>query len=416
MKVDIISIGDELLIGQVVNTNASWMAELLNDASYQIREIKTIADEEFAIKNALELAEQHADLVLVTGGLGPTKDDRTKDVICNYFDTELELHEETLNHVRNVFEKRGFELTELNRLQAMVPKVCTPIHNAMGTAPGMHFEKEKTHFVFMPGVPAEMKYIMKEFVIPTFSKDSSNETVVQKTILTHGMGESFLSERIAKWEDDLPAHISLAYLPSPGRVRLRLRASGESRSDLHRELGEINYQLHLLIPELIYGYDEETMEGVVGEMLKELNLTIATAESCTGGLLGNKLTSIAGSSAYFTGGIIAYSNQVKAEQLGVDANVIEKQGAVSEEVVRQMAEGVRKKLGTDYALSTSGIAGPDGGTEEKPVGTVWVGLAGPQYTIAKKFQFWNQRGRNIHWTYMAALNLMRLELMRKIIS
>jgi nicotinamide-nucleotide amidase len=416
MKVDIISIGDELLIGQVINTNASWMGEQLNNAGFDVREVKAIADIPEAITEALKISEKVVDLVLISGGLGPTKDDRTKDLVCSYFGSELVLHEPSLEHVKSFFDKRGMELTELNRLQAMVPNNCTPIYNAMGTAPGMHFEKEGVHFVFTPGVPAEMKYIMQNYVLPTFAKDQSNHAIVQRTILTHGMGESFLADRIAEWENSLPAHIGLAYLPSPGRVRLRLRAKGEDRIALVREIGEYSYKLHELIPELIYGYDDESMEEVVAEMLKELNFTIATAESCTGGLLGHKLTSVPGSSAYYQGGMVTYSNEAKQNLLGVDADALEKHGAVSEEVVRQMAEGARAKLGTDYALSTSGIAGPDGGSEEKPVGTIWIGLAGPHYTIAKKFVFSTERSRNMQWSYMAALNLLRLELMRKIVQ
>ena len=416
MKVDIISIGDEILIGQIVNTNATWMAELLNQSGFAIREIKSIADEGEAIVEALDLAKGKADLVLVTGGLGPTKDDRTKEVICDYFNTELEMNEAALAHVKGFFEKRGYDLTEVNRLQAMVPKACTAVHNEMGTAPGMHFDFDGTSYVFMPGVPSEMKYIMKSYVLPEFSKSGNVDSIVQKTILTHGMGESFLADRIEEWENSLPSHISLAYLPSPGRVRLRLRATGNSRVALMQEIGGYVYQLHELIPELIYGYDDETMESVIGEMLKELNYTIATAESCTGGRIAQKLTSVAGSSTYFKGSIVAYSNEIKVELLGVDAGVIEKHGAVSEEVVRQMAEGARNRIGTDYAIATSGIAGPSGGTEDKPVGTIWVGMAGPHYTMAKKFQFGNHRERNLQWSYMAALNLLRLELMRKIVQ
>jgi nicotinamide-nucleotide amidase len=412
MNVSILSIGDELLIGQVVNTNASWMAELLNSIGFDIIEIRNIADKKEDLIRNLNQAREISDLILVTGGLGPTADDRTKEIIAEYFNTELVLHPPTLDHVRDFFTKIGKKITHSNELQAFVPKSCKVIPNKKGTAPGMHFEVNEKHFFFMPGVPGEMKHLMKDYVVPHFSNDNNIRKMYQKTVLTHGLGESFLADKIKKWEESLAENISLAYLPSPGRVRLRLRADGENKDDLKNQLDSEIKKLEEIIPDIIYGYDNDSMEGVVGKLLMQNSKSICTAESCTGGLIASKLTDVAGSSAYFKGSIIAYSNQAKMELLGVSEESLEKYGAVSEEVVIQMAKVARKKFNADFAISTSGIAGPDGGTTEKPVGTVWIGFASENKSFAIKKQYSQERERNKLWTYRGALNILRLELLK----
>lgn len=411
--VDIISIGDELLIGQVKNTNASWMAEKLNQKAISVNRIITVSDKWIAINDALRNSVLSAKLVLVTGGLGPTKDDLTKDAICDFFGSKLVLNQDVLAHVQGFFAKRGRELTESNSKQAMLPHNCQVVHNLQGTAPGMHFEKDGTHFVFMPGVPFEMKAIMKEWVIPFFLKQYRVKPLAQKTVLTSGLGESFLADRIADWEDALPENISLAYLPAPGRVRLRISVKAEQQQDADNQLQMHIADLQNIIPELIYGFDDDLLEAVIGNLLKKNGKTISTAESCTGGMIAEKLTSIAGSSSYFKGSVVAYANEIKTNVLNVNSKLIEEYGAVSEEVACAMAEGVRKLMQTDIAISTTGIAGPDGGSEEKPVGTVWIAMATAQGVSAKKYQFGNQRQRNINWTVQTALNTLRKSLIKR---
>lgn len=410
-RVTIISIGDEILIGQIKNTNSTYMADLLNNNGFNTIEILAIRDEAEAILEALARAEKKSDLVLVTGGLGPTKDDLTKESICKFFNSNLVVNQEVLEHVKDFFAKRNKSLTELNRKQAEVPDNCIPIHNALGTAPGMYFEKNKTHYVFMPGVPFEMKYLMEAWVIPQMSRKLKAESIVQTTVLTHGMGESFLAARIQDWEEALPQPIKLAYLPSPGRIRLRLRAMGSDKQKLEREVAEEVEKLKAIIPEMIYGYGKDKMEEIIGQLLREKGQTLSTAESCTGGYIAHKITEIPGSSDYFKGSVVAYSNEIKNKVLGVSQYDLDTYGAVSEAVIEQMAEGVQKLFATDYALATSGVAGPGGGTPEKPVGTIWIALATPDKTISRKFQFGDHRIRNINFSFLSAINMLRLELL-----
>ncbi|RLD43790.1 MAG: competence/damage-inducible protein A [Bacteroidetes bacterium] len=408
--IDIISIGDELLIGQVINTNSSWMGDKLNSVSLPVNRIIAIADTANAISSALINSMESAKLVLITGGLGPTQDDLTKATILDFFGSKLVLNMEVLDHVESFFAKRGRSLTESNRLQAMVPDNCEIVKNNQGTAPAMHFEKEGTHFVFMPGVPFEMKHIMEEWVIPYFSNKCSTRPKAQKTVLTSGMGESFLADVISDWENNLPENTSLAYLPSPGRVRLRVSVVADNQVEADNQLKKHVDDLVSIIPDLVYGYNDDLMETLIGKLCVNQNKTIATAESCTGGMIAQKITSVAGSSQYYKGSIVAYANEIKAKQLGIDPAIIEEYGAVSEIVVRQMAENVRRIMNVDIAISTTGIAGPDGGTEDKPVGTVWIALATKEKTIAKKYQFGTQRERNTNWTVQTALNTIRKEL------
>ncbi len=411
MIAEIITIGDELLIGQVVDTNSAWLAEQLNLIGIRVKQISSLSDDREHILTGLKEAASRADLILITGGLGPTKDDITKHTLCEYFDTELIFHQATFENVQALFKLRGFPVTDLNRKQAEVPANCIPLSNSNGTAPGMWFEQDGCIYVSMPGVPFEMKTMVSNVVLPRLAKKYNSTFIIHKTILTQGVGESFLASTIESWEDQLPENLKLAYLPQPGIVRLRLTATGSDKLFVNKLLKLEQAKLQKLIPDLIFGYDDETLELVVGRLLKQKEKTLATAESCTGGYLAHLLTSIAGSSEYYKGSVIAYSNAVKVDLLGVSHQAIESEGAVSEMVVRQMAEGVRKKMDTDYALATSGIAGPDGGSEEKPVGTTWIALATPEKVIAKKFLFGEHRGRNIRKASLAALNMLRMELL-----
>ena len=411
MKVEIITIGDEILIGQIVDTNSAWMARKLNEIGVKVERIVTITDRLEDIKSSLADAERRAEVVLVTGGLGPTKDDVTKKALAEYYNCGYTFYPEIADHISALFARFGKEITELNRLQAELPSACKPLQNNQGTAPGMWFEKNETVVVSMPGVPYEMKGIMRDHVIPMITKKFNVPTIIHKTVLTMGMGESWLSEHISEWEDALPPEIKLAYLPSPGRVRLRLSAYGTDKGLLHSTLQVEVSKVIELIPELVFGYDEDTIESVVGDLLRKKKLTVATAESCTGGLIAHKLTSVAGSSEYFLGSVIAYAYEVKTQSLGVDQTDLVKHGAVSELVVTQMAEGAKKTMKTDYAIAVSGIAGPGGGTAEKPVGTVWIAVAGPRGTHAKKFQFGHDRKRNIEMSANTGLNMLRKELL-----
>ncbi len=407
---EIISIGDELLIGQVINTNASWMGQQLSLAGIAVKQVTVISDDSEHILAALEEASQRAGIVLITGGLGPTKDDITKQTLCAYFNTKLVFHQPTYDNVANLFKNRGFKLTELNSKQADIPANCTPITNFNGTAPGMWFEEKGIIYVSMPGVPFEMKPMMSDFIVPELRKRFVNQVIIHKTILTQGVGESFLAAKIEDWENNLPSNIKLAYLPHPGMVRLRLTGIGTDETVLNKQIEQTANELYPQISDLIFGFDEDTLESVVGKLLLENKLTLSTAESCTGGYLAHLITSVAGSSAYYKGSIISYANEVKQSELGISETDLILHGAVSEVVVRQMAEAVRARLATDYAIATSGIAGPDGGTDEKPVGTTWIAISGPNGTKSQKFLFGEGRDRNIHRAAISGLNMLRKEI------
>lgn len=407
MKAHIITIGDELLIGQVVDTNSAWMAQRLDGIGVKTIQITSIQDQASQILETVGMAVSQCDVVLITGGLGPTKDDITKSTLARFFNDELVVHQPTLENIEELFKRRGLEMTELNMRQAMVPASCKVIHNALGTAPGMWFEKNGTIIVSMPGVPFEMKNIMEEYVLPQLSQMINGRFIIHKTILTNGIGESFLSDMISNWEDELPRYMHLAYLPSPGMVRLRLTGTGEHKPSLQLAMNTEIEKLQNIIPQYIWGYDDDTMEALVGKLLFERKAWVATAESCTGGYIAHRLTSVPGSSAYFIGSVIAYSNEIKEKLLGVSPELLISQGAVSGQVVSKMAENCRKVLNADYAISVSGIAGPGGATADKPVGTVWVAVAGPEKTVQKLFLFGDNRERNIIKTGFAALNMLR---------
>lgn len=414
MKCEVISIGDELLIGQTINTNASWIGEQLNNFGFTIAHGAIISDDKNDIILALNNASNRSDIIIITGGLGPTNDDITKHTLTEYFNTSLERNKDIEKNIVAYFKSVNRPILKSNLDQALLPLSCEVLSNSRGTASGMWFEKDNIIYISLPGVPYEMKGIMQEHVFPKLLSKIGGETVVvNKTIRTHGMGESFLAEIIKSWEDKLEINnIKLAYLPSPGIVKLRLSVIGLDKLILERKLKETIDELKALIPDQIYGYGNATMEGVVGKLLKERNLTIATAESCTGGSVAKMLTSISGSSSYFNGAIVSYNNQSKVDLLNVDFKDIDDYGAVSQQVVEQMAEGVRNKFHTDYGISTSGIAGPSGGTKEKPVGTVWIAVASKNRIVSKKIKLGYNRERNMHVSSISVLNLLRLELLK----
>jgi len=410
VNAELISIGDELLIGQVINTNASWMAGELNNNGIKVIRITTVSDTSNDIKEAIAQAENRAEIILLTGGLGPTKDDITKHVLAEYFDSRMIFHEPTYKQVCAIFAARKFKVTDVNKKQAEIPEVCTPLFNQHGTAPGMWFEKKNMVLVSMPGVPFEMKALLKDQIIPRLQSKFKLSFIYHKTIMTTGLGESMLAEKIADWEKKLPEYIKLAYLPQPGIVRLRLSATGSNKNELENEIKNHCQKISKVIPEIIFGYDDISLEEVIGKQLISAGSTISTSESCTGGYIAHLITSIAGSSSYFKGSVVSYSNDVKINQLDVNPVILEKDGAVSREVIEQMALGGKKYLNTDYCLATSGIAGPDGGTKEKPVGTVWIALATPVGVQSKLFHFGEHRGRNIRRSALAALDMLRREL------
>lgn len=415
MQAEILTIGDEILIGQIVDTNSAWMGQKLNEAGINVKQITSVSDNEQHIINALNEAKQRADIILITGGLGPTKDDITKHTLCNYFNSGLIFNEDVYKQVEYLFKIRGREVTAINRKQAEVPSNCTAIANTVGTAPGMWFEEEEKIFMSMPGVPFEMKAMMEKEVIPRLIKKFKTPFIFHKTILTQGIGESFLADLIADWEDGLPAHIKLAYLPSPGMVRLRLTGRGESEK-IKAEVIKQYQSVAPLIEKYVFGYDSETLESVIAQLLTSKKQTIACAESCTGGYLSHRITSVPGSSNYFMGSVIAYDNSIKEQFLDVDPELIRVRGAVSEPVVIAMAESVKRKFKTEYAIATSGIAGPAGGSTEKPIGTVWIGISTPEVTFAKCFRLGDNRMRIIQVAADTALNMLRKELSGKTID
>ena len=414
MNCEVISIGDELLIGQTINTNASWIGEQLNNLGFNISHGAVISDNKEDIISALNIASSRSDIIIITGGLGPTKDDITKHTLTKYFNTSLELKKDIETSIIAYFKSVNRPILKSNLDQALLPKSCQVLSNSRGTASGMWFEKNNIIFISLPGVPYEMKGIMQEHVFPKLLSKIGGETVVvNKTIRTHGMGESFLAEIIKSWEDNLGSdNIKLAYLPSPGIVKLRLSVVGLDQLILEKKLDNAIDELKALIPDQIYGYGNATLEGVVGELLKDKDQTLSTAESCTGGSVAKMLTSISGSSSYFNGSIVSYTNQSKVDLLNVNTSVIEKFGAVSQEVVEQMAANIRVKFNSDYGISTSGIAGPSGGTKEKPVGTVWIAVASKNRIVSKKIKLGYNRERNIHVSSLSVLNLLRLELLK----
>lgn len=406
----IITIGDELLIGQTVDTNSAWMAKELNAIGVWVKRRVSIGDSEADIINTLNEESKNGDIILLTGGLGPTSDDITKPSLCKYFGGKLVRNEQVLRHIHYLFElvfRRKGPMLERNLSQADVPDNCTVLMNEKGTAPGMWFEKNGKVYVSMPGVPHEMKGLMQKEVMPRLLKQFQMPVILHQTLLTFGIGESMLAEAIKDWEEALPSNMKLAYLPHYGMVRLRLTVTGTDKNSLEEKLEKQIAQLKGLVKEWLVIDEDLTMQQVAGKFLKERKQTVGTAESCTGGYIAHLLTMDPGASSNFKGTVVAYDNQVKKDILEVSSQTLESVGAVSEEVVIQMVKGVLKNLKTDYALATSGIMGPDGGGEHKPVGMVWVAVGNNQKIVTKEFHFRFDRMRNIEQTSIAALNMLQ---------
>jgi nicotinamide-nucleotide amidase len=408
MKAEIITIGDEILIGQIIDSNSAFIAEQLSNIGIQTVQITSISDNKQHIINALEEAGQRAGLIILTGGLGPTNDDITKKTITEYFGTKLKFNDKVFNHVKQLLVGRGIEVSEINAQQAQIPENAEILFNNVGTAPGMLFKQNNKIYVSMPGVPFEMKFIVEKRLIPYLQKNISTDEIVKKTVMTQGIPESHLATKIKHWEDNLPEYIKLAYLPQPGIVRLRLSAKGKDKNKLTTEINNEIEKLKQIIPEAIFGYNDISIEQVINNLLKQTSKNLATAESCTGGTIAAMITSIAGSSQIFKGSIVAYSNEAKHKILGVKTSTLETYGAVSKQVVEEMADGVFNLFNTDYAITVSGIAGPTGGTPEKPIGTTWICVAHKNgEKITRKYLFGEHRGRNIRRSALTALNTLR---------
>ncbi|MBU8893079.1 MAG: competence/damage-inducible protein A [Bacteroidales bacterium] len=407
MKAEIITIGDEILIGQTIDTNSAWMANKLNLIGIDIVRITSISDKKSEIFKALDNAKSGADIVFITGGLGPTDDDITKTTLAEYFNTKLIQNPEVLSHIEQFVIKRKAHMNERNIKQADVPENCKIIKNKIGTAPGMWFEQNGQIIISMPGVPFEMREMMSNFIIPELTEKKRDIHILHKVVLTQGWPESKLAEELEEWENALPKEISLAYLPSPGLIKLRLTAKGKDLTILEDTVAQQVTKLEGIIPELICGYDSDKFEELIGKLLLKHKQTLSIAESCTGGNIAHLITTVSGSSSYFSGGVVAYSNEIKEKVLSVSSSNIKDYGAVSKQVVEEMAKAVQKLFRTDFAIATSGIAGPTGGTIEKPVGTTWIAVADKSKVISKKYIFGDQRDRNIQRASLTALNMLQ---------
>ncbi|UHG89510.1 competence/damage-inducible protein A [Spirosoma oryzicola] len=411
IRAEVITIGDEILFGQITDTNTAWLGTELTNIGIRVVRKSSVGDQANVILDVLHEAHQRADVIILTGGLGPTKDDITKKTLCTYFGVGMVRNEEALALVTSFFVKRGREMTDLNRGQADLPANAVYMQNDWGTAPGMWFEHEGRVYVSLPGVPFEMKHLMTNRILPKLRGHFNTPVIKHKMIRTVGIGESFLAERIEAWEDALPDPIKLAYLPSFGGVKLRLTTTGNDEALLDQQLAEQVEKVLPLIEKNVFGFDNDELETVVGRLLSEKGLTLSIAESCTGGYVSSQITKIPGSSAYFWGSVVSYSNIVKVNQLGVTPETLDQFGAVSEETVRRMAEGVRKALGTNVGIATSGIAGPDGGTPDKPVGTIWIACSTEERTAARLLKLGQYRDQNIQLTSTYVLNMLREELL-----
>ena len=415
MNATLITIGDELLIGQVVDTNSCFISRKFGDCGIRVIERTSIGDHADTIIATLNRVLQQSDIVVITGGLGPTKDDLTKHTLARYFDSKLVQDPGTYRFVEQMLARRGIEFNELNKAQALVPECCTVLPNKNGTAPGMWFDTEDGKVVIsLPGVPFEMEALITDEVVPRLVNRFALKSIIHRTMITFGMAESVLAATIADWEDSLPKELHLAYLPNPKAIRLRL-----SCYDIEREKGEAMIdkafaELTTIIPEYILGYEGSSVAEEVAKILCQKGATLAVAESCTGGRIANTFTAMAGASEYFKCGVVAYANDAKQTLLGVDAETLNAYGAVSKQVAEQMAEGVRRVGQSDYAIATTGIAGPTGGSDEKPVGTVWIAIATPTQTIARKMTYGQIRVQNIERATTSAINLLRLALLDKI--
>jgi nicotinamide-nucleotide amidase len=413
MLAEIITIGDEILIGQIVDTNSAWLGTELSKIGVSVKQITSVSDDKQHILEALALAEKRADMIIITGGLGPTKDDITKHTLCEYFNTHLVINREVLAHVEGFFKKRNRPMLDVNTKQAEVPANCEVLFNNYGTAPGMWFNRDDKTFISVPGVPFEMKGIMTDVALPKLKETFTLPFIYHRTILTQGIGESFLADKLKDWEDKLPAkEIKLAYLPSPGMVKLRLSIKGENKEQIKKMVDNEVKELYNIISEYIYGEEElgkeaPTFQSIIGKILTDKKRTLSIAESCTGGYISHLITSVAGSSVYYKGSVIAYENEIKIAQLNVNPETINAYGAVSIECAEEMAKGILKTFDTDYAIATTGIAGPTGDTTDKPIGTVCIAIATKQQVKSNRFIFSNNRDSNIKIAADTALNMLR---------
>ena len=416
MKAAIITIGDEILIGQIVDTNSAFIAKSLDRIGVEIYEMISISDSKQHILETFEKFQNKVDLVLITGGLGPTKDDVTKKTFCDYFGDELIVNKEVEEHVIELIERvMNRKASQINKDQALVPSKCTVLHNKVGTAPGMWMKKENTVFISLPGVPYEMKYLVENEIIPKVVREYKRPYILHKTILTYGQGESLVAERIENWENNLPDFIKLAYLPSPGRVRLRLSAKGIDKEFLEKAIAENVISLSKIIGDIIVGYDDdETIETIVGHLLRQQNKTISTAESCTGGKIAQILTSVSGASNYFKGSVVSYATETKISVLGLSEELIKEHSVVSAAVVKQMAINVKRMMKTDYAIATTGNAGPTKGDSNAEVGTVFIALATPNEVIVEEFNFGQPREKVIDRTVIKSMEMLRKEILKNL--
>ena len=416
MKATIVTIGDEILIGQIVDTNSGFIAKALDRIGVAVHEMISISDDKQHILDTFSKLQNQVDLVIITGGLGPTKDDITKHTFCEYFEDTLVVDAAVLAHVTEIIE--GFykrPITQLNKDQALVPSKCTILHNKMGTAPGMWMKKEQTVFVSLPGVPYEMKYLVEHEIIPKVVREYERPYIIHKTILTYGEGESKIAERIEDWENNLPAFIKLAYLPNPGRVRLRLTARGTDKALLEKSIADHVITLTQLIGDIIVGFDEDdTMEVVLGRLLTQQKKTIATAESCTGGKIAQILSSVPGASNYFKGSVVSYATETKIKVLGISETLIQKHSVVSAEVAKAMAISIQKLLQTDYAIATTGNAGPTKGDADAEVGTVFIALATAEEVVVQEFNFGQPREKVIDRTVNKSMELLQKEILKNV--
>jgi nicotinamide-nucleotide amidase len=416
MKAAIITIGDEILIGQIVDTNSAFIAKSFDRIGVEIHEMVSISDNKQHILDTFQKFQNKVDLVLITGGLGPTKDDITKKTFCDYFEDELIVNKEVLAHVTKLIE--GFykrTITQINKDQALVPSKCTVLHNQVGTAPGMWMKKENTVFISLPGVPFEMKYLVENEIIPKVVREYKRPYIIHKTIMTYGQGESMVAERIEDWENSLPEFIKLAYLPAPGRVRLRLSARGIDKKFLEKAIEENVISLAKIIGDIIVGFDDdETLETVVGRLLKQQNKTISTAESCTGGNIAKLLTSVSGASKYFKGGVVSYATETKISVLGISEELIKAHSVVSAQVAKQMAINVKNIMKTDYAIATTGNAGPTKGDSKAELGTVFIALATPNEVLVEEFNFGQPREKVIDRAVNKSMEMLRKEIFKNV--
>ncbi|WPR71284.1 CinA family nicotinamide mononucleotide deamidase-related protein [Flavobacterium sp. NG2] len=414
MKASIVTIGDEILIGQIVDTNSAFISKALDRIGVETYEMISISDDKQHILDTFNKLQNKVDLVIVTGGLGPTKDDVTKKTFCDYFDDELVVDEVVLAHVTELIE--GFykrTITQINKDQALVPSRCTVLHNQVGTAPGMWVKKENTVFVSLPGVPYEMKYLVENEIIPKIVKEYKRPYILHKTILTYGQGESMVAERLEEWENGLPDFVKLAYLPSPGRVRLRLTARGTDKEKLEKEIENQVVLLSAVINDIIVGFEEdETIEVVIGNLLKKQKATIATAESCSGGAIASLLTAVPGASSYFKGSVVSYATQAKIDVLNIPAELIEEFSVVSAPVAKAMALSVKKLMKSDYAIATTGNAGPTKGDGNSEIGTVFIALATPNEVLVEEFNFGQPREKVIDRAVYKSLELLQKEILK----